>query len=70
MTNASYAQTAQGIATTMQRYAAQRHPYERAADEIELAVLAAHVHAAKTQAAAAASSARHERSAGAGQEEL
>lgn len=42
MSNTSYAQTAQGVAAAMQRYAAQRQPYQRAADEIELAVMSAH----------------------------
>lgn len=52
MSNASYARTAQGIAAAMQRYAAQRQPYERAADEVELAVLTAHVRASAAGAAA------------------
>ena len=41
MSNTSYAQAARGIASALQRYAAQRHPYQRAADEVELAVMAA-----------------------------
>lgn len=43
MTNASYAESAHGIATALQTYAAHRHPYERAADEIELALYASHL---------------------------
>lgn len=45
MTHSSYAQAAQGVAAAMQRYAAQRQPYQRAADEIELAVLSARARA-------------------------
>lgn len=43
MTNASYAESARGIATALQTYAAHRHPYERAADEIELALHVSHL---------------------------
>lgn len=39
--NASYARAAAGIASGLQTYAARRHPYERAADEIELALATA-----------------------------
>lgn len=46
MSNASYADSAHSIGLALQRYAAQRHPYKRAADEVELAILAAGVHAA------------------------
>jgi hypothetical protein len=53
MTNASYAQNAQGVAASMQRYATRRQPYERAADEVELSILTAHVRASAAAAAAA-----------------
>jgi hypothetical protein len=43
MLNASYAEAAHSIGLALQRYAAQRHPYDRAADEVELAILAAGV---------------------------
>jgi hypothetical protein len=52
MSNASYAESARSIGLALQRYAAQRHPYDRAADEVELAILAAGVR----KAAAAGSS--------------
>jgi hypothetical protein len=48
MFNRSYAQTAQGVAAAMQRYAVQRQPYQRAADEIELAVMSTHANVGKT----------------------
>jgi hypothetical protein len=48
LNNVSYAQSAAAISDALQRYAAQRHPYERAADEIELAIRAADIHAASS----------------------
>lgn len=51
LSNTSYAAASQGIAAALQRYAANRHPYARAADEVELAILAADAH--KGAAAAA-----------------
>lgn len=57
LTNSSYAQAAQGVAAAMQRYAAQRQPYQRAADEVELAVLTAHVQAATARESGAAAAA-------------
>jgi hypothetical protein len=65
LTNTSYAQAAQGVAAAMQRYAAQRHPYQRAADEVELAVLTAQLQAARTAARAAAGQGRVHRAAAA-----
>jgi ABC-type transport system involved in cytochrome bd biosynthesis fused ATPase/permease subunit len=63
LSNTSYAQAARGIASALQRYAAQRHPYQRAADEVELAVMAAAAREAaadtgSTSSAAAAAAAR------------
>jgi hypothetical protein len=63
MTNASYARTARGIAAAMQRYAAQRQPYERAADEVELSILTAHVQASAAAAAAAAAAGKRKATA-------
>jgi hypothetical protein len=55
MSNTTYRQTAQAIASAMQHYAAQRHPYQRAADEVELAVLTRRVTAAAAGCAAGGS---------------
>lgn len=48
MSNSSYHKAAQGISAALQVYAAARHPYARAADEVELALLAAQARAADT----------------------
>lgn len=45
LSNRSYTDAARGAAAALQVYAARRHPYERAADEIELALLTAHARA-------------------------
>jgi hypothetical protein len=49
--NASYSRTAAGIASGLQTYVARRHPYERAADEIELALATAAAAQARGRAA-------------------
>lgn len=60
MSNASYSQAARGIAVALQAYAAQRHPYARAADEIELAVHTARASAAAAAAATAGRGVQHQ----------
>jgi hypothetical protein len=49
--NSSYAAAAKTLSHALQRYARQRHPYQRAADEIELAVASAAVAEAAEYAA-------------------
>jgi hypothetical protein len=49
--NSSYATAARALSRAMQSYAQQRHPYQRAADEVELALATAAVAGAADDAA-------------------
>jgi hypothetical protein len=47
MTDPSYAAASKAMANALQAYTQQRHPYTRAADEIDLALNSQHVQEAK-----------------------
>lgn len=66
LSNTTYAAASRGIALALQHYAANRHPYARAADEVELAILAADARKGAAAAAAVDLAGKPVSSAGAG----